>query len=113
MNLGEVSSVRDKLWDCGFRPIAILNADHPDKARAGKAPIGQDWGNLARRDPPDCTRYQPVPHAMNSGVLCDGLRPFDLDVDDPELAGHCRALIISRLGDAPLRCNCTRVYAAL
>jgi hypothetical protein len=59
MSPGEVASVRDKLWDGGFRPIAILNPDHPDKARAGKAPLGNNWTDLARHDPPDCLRYPP------------------------------------------------------
>jgi hypothetical protein len=42
-----------------------------------------------------------VPHAANTGLLCDGLR---VDVDDPELAGSVRALIAATFGDdVPIR----------
>jgi putative DNA primase/helicase len=99
----EAASIRHKLWGGWFRPIPILNWNHPDKARAGKAPLGNNWTDLARRDPPDCLNYPPVQHALNTGILADALRAFDLDIDDADLAAHCRCLTIDRLGDAPRR----------
>jgi hypothetical protein len=44
-----------------------------------------------------------VPHALNTGVLCDGLRAIDIDVDDPEIASRCRSLVVQRFGEAPIR----------
>ena len=51
MTPGEVASIRDKLWDCDFRPVAVYSSDHSDRARAGKAPLattGQNWRATTR-----------------------------------------------------------------
>ena len=69
----------------------------------GKQPLGNNWQINARRDPPLCATSPAVKHALNTGILADGLRPIDLDIDDPEKARRCRALAISILGDAPTR----------
>lgn len=90
-----VAALRAQLWDAGFRPVPVLSA--------GKAPSGNDWGNVARQDPPGCLAFTPVPHALNTGVLCDGLRAIDIDVDDPEIASRCRSLVVQRFGEAPIR----------
>lgn len=104
MNAPEaIAELRQRLWDAGFRPLALLSADHTDKRVAGKAPIGKNWGDLARRDPPDCLRYPPVKHALNTGVLCDGLRAIDCDIDDSDIARSVRAVIARNLGEAPVR----------
>lgn len=83
--------------------MAVFNYDHPDPVMAGKAPLGKDWPNRARQNPPECVTLPPVKHAMNTGVLCDGLRAFDLDIDDKEIASRCRSIIIGRFGEAPIR----------
>jgi hypothetical protein len=44
---------------------------------------------LARRDPPAAAEAKPDPRQLNTGVLCDGLRAIDIDVDNPTL---CRAI---------------------
>ena len=44
-----------------------------------------------------------VAHAANTGILCDGLRVIDVDIDDPELAGSVRSLIVATFGDVPIR----------
>jgi hypothetical protein len=99
----EVSAIRSQLWDAGFRPVPIRNYD--DEALEfrdrGKKPLGVAWGNLARRNPPDCLD-KTVAFALNTGILCDGLRPFDLDIDDCDLGGKCRAHILTRLGNEAL-----------
>ena len=103
MNAAEqVAAVRAKLWDAGFRPVPVYSPDHPIKD-AGKRPLGNDWVNLARRDPPDCLTRPPVPHALNTGVLCNGLRAIDIDMDDPAIAAQCRAAIVQAFGEAPIR----------
>lgn len=112
-----VAALRAQLYDAGFRPVPVLNADHADPALAGKAPLGRDWGNRARQDPPECLRFAPVPHALNTGILTDGLRAFDLDIDDPEIAARCRSLVVQRFGEAPIRmrrnsCRCLILYRA-
>lgn len=99
----QVASLRAQLWDAGFRPVAVLNHDHPDPKVAGKAPIGKNWGDLARQDPPDCITRPPVAHALNTGILTDGLRAIDIDVDDPEIAARCRSLVVQAFGEAPIR----------
>lgn len=103
LTVDSVAAIRAQLWDAGFRPVPVLNADHPDPAMAGKAPLGKNWGNRARQDPPDCLKYPPVAHALNTGILTDGLRAIDIDIDDPEIATRCRSLVVQRFGEAPIR----------
>lgn len=98
-----VASLRAQLWDAGYRPIAVLNGDHSDPKIAGKAPIGRDWGKRARQNPPEAVTMPPVGHALNTGILCDGLRAIDIDIDDPEIASRCRGLVVGRFGEAPIR----------
>jgi hypothetical protein len=102
-SLEKVAALRAKLWESGFRPLAVLNHDHPNKTIAGKAPIGNDWPNRARQNPPECTTLPPVSHAQNTGILCDGLRAIDIDIDDRECASRCCGIIVGRFGEAPVR----------
>ena len=97
-----VAALRAQLWDAGFRPVPIYTWDHPVED-AGKRPLGNNWSNIARENPPGCLNFPPVPHALNSGILCDGLRAIDIDVDDPEIASRCRSLVVQRFGEAPIR----------
>lgn len=90
-----VAAIRAQLWESGFRPVPVLNSD--------KAPLGRDWGNAARKDPPDGVRFQPVPHALNTGLLADGLRAIDIDIDDTDLAVRVRSIVVGRFGEAPIR----------
>ena len=101
--LAEIEAVRAQLWEAGYRPLAVYSHDHADRLRAGKAPLGNEWTARARRDPPEVVAMPAVSRAVNTGILTDGLRAVDIDVDDPELAGAIRALAIEVLGDAPLR----------
>ena len=105
----QVAALRAQLWAGGFRPVMLPNRS--------KIPIGKDWPDRARQNPPECTVFTPVPHALNTGILCDGLRAIDLDIDDKELEGACRSIILDRFGEAPIRtrCNsprCTILYRA-
>lgn len=92
-----VAALRSSLWDAGFRPVAVLSRD--------KRPLGREWPDRARQDPPECIRLGAVSHALNTGILCDGLRPVDFDIEDRDIAARCRALAASMLGEAPLRCR--------
>lgn len=95
LSVQQVADVRAQLWDAGFRPVAIRTG--------GKEPIGLDWPTRARQDPPECLRFTPVAHALNTGILSDGLRAIDIDVDDIDAARQCRALVLERFGEAPIR----------
>src|SRR5690242_2456950 len=73
----QVAELRRRLWHNGFLPVPCLTND--------KVPLGRDWPERARQNPPECLRYGPVPHALNTGVLSDGLRLIDEDIDDAGL----------------------------
>ena len=103
LDVAAVAALRARLWDAGFRPVAVLNWDHPVADEAGKRPLGADWHSRALQDPPDAIRFAPAPHVLNVGILCDGLRVVDADIDDQAIAAAVRSLAIERLGEAPIR----------
>jgi hypothetical protein len=95
-----VAAIRDRCWDHGWRPMPVLSWDHPDPITAGKAPIGKDWGKRARQNPPECIKLGAVvKHALNTGLLCDGLRVIDGDVEDHEIAGKIRLAATTMFGE--------------
>lgn len=106
----QVSALRARMWDAGFRPVPIYNpdADHPS---AGKAPMGERWGDEARADPPGAVRNAAHPAALNTGVLADGLRAIDIDIDNPTIAASVKAKALDMFGEAPMRyrANSSRV----
>jgi len=80
----EVRIIRHNVAANGFRPVPIYNHDAGFNG-AGKAPYGTAWQIAARRDPPAAvTTYNP--DATNTGIMCDGLRCIDIDVDEPDRA---------------------------
>lgn len=93
--LESVASLRARLWDAGFRPVPVATND--------KRPLARAWSELARQDPPQGAVAAPSPAEANTGLLCDGLRGIDVDIDDPDRAADVRALIFDMLGDAPQR----------
>ena len=97
-DLNAVAALRSRLWDTGYRPVPVFNVDehvnHP-----GKQPMGTGWQHAARQGPPG----KPHTRALNTGVLCDGLRAVDIDVDDPALADRLHKLAVAKLGQAPTR----------
>ncbi|MGD0107540.1 MAG: DUF3987 domain-containing protein [Rhodopila sp.] len=100
--ISSVSSLRERLWDAGFRPIPVYNHDAPGPS-PGKRPWGEAWQTQARLDPPAAAVEPARPEALNTGVLCDGLRAVDLDIDNLTLAHRCRSIAIGMLGEAPVR----------
>jgi hypothetical protein len=91
--LTSVASLRQKLWQAGFRPLAVWSVEADRKrgktTQAGKHPYGPGWQNLARQNPPHDAHNTPVADATNTGILCDGLRAIDFDIDDPAIANDC------------------------
>jgi len=92
-----VAALRRRLWAAGYRPLAVRTG--------GKAPAGLAWQNRARRDPPEAAIAPADADTLNTGILCDGLRVLDIDVDDDATAGRIEALAVAWLGAAPVRCR--------
>ena len=65
-----VEALRARLWDEGFRPVAVFSHDHPDRARAGKAPLGAGWDERARRDPPEAAAVPDDELLAADAILC-------------------------------------------
>jgi AAA domain-containing protein/primase-like protein/bifunctional DNA primase/polymerase-like protein len=113
----QVASLRAKLWDAGFRPVPVYNFNAPGPS-PGKRPMGEAWQHSARLDPPIAVVEDPRPEALNTGVLCDGLRAVDIDIDNLTLAHRCREIALAMLGHAPFRirrnsARCLIVYRAV
>jgi hypothetical protein len=93
----DLSSIRDrrqKLWRCGYRPVPINNGL--------KFPWQKHWTDLARLDPPwACVNVSQ--YRTGTGILCDGLRAIDVDLDDPILAKAMCDYIEQIYGVAPFR----------
>lgn len=102
MDLDAVSAIRQRLWDVGYRPIPVTSHNVGGNS-PGKRPIGADWVNTALMDPPFCVTSPPVPHALNTGILCNEYRAVDIDIDDPDIASQVADIAIQMLGDAPRR----------
>jgi predicted P-loop ATPase len=97
-----IRALRQRLYENGYRPLPVYNAKVGD-AGSGKRPTGHQWQDVALRQPPVCTQYPASPDALNTGVLCTGLRVVDLDIDDEAMARACAAIARKMLGRAPIR----------
>ena len=77
-----VAQVRRDLWDNGHQPVPIYNHDlyWLHEKRRGKQPVGTGWQIAARANPPACITSTPAADALNTGILCDGLRAVDIDI---------------------------------
>jgi hypothetical protein len=98
----QVSALRAQLWDAGFRPVPVYSPDAKHES-AGKAPKGQDWGNAARQDPPRGAVEAAHADALNTGILCDGLRAIDIDIDNPTVAATIKARALDMFGETAMR----------
>jgi hypothetical protein len=93
--LAHVAARRQRLWEAGFRPIAIETT--------GKRPLTPAWQQRARCNPPADATEAPRQECLNTGILADGLRIVDLDMDDAVMAGQIRELALTLLDQAPMR----------
>ena len=88
------------------------------RKRAGKAPYGTAWQVGARQTPPECIALaSAVAWATNTGLLCDGLRAIDFDLDEQPLLALCHRLAVDMLGATIVRTRensprCLLVYRA-
>lgn len=91
----EVTLERSQLWANGYRPLSVRTNNKPPSDRA--------WPEGARATPPFSAANPAQSWALNTGILCDGLRAVDIDVDDPIRASSIRELAFTMLGGAPAR----------
>jgi hypothetical protein len=91
------STYRQAAWEHGFRPLPVKTRE--------KKPFGVAWREVALGDFPPCAAPGAValPAALSTGILCDGLRVIDVDVDDPDLAELVARHAFNILGDALIR----------
>lgn len=101
-SIEQVTALRAQLWDDGYRPVPVFNSDAKVNS-PGKQPLGDRWREEALKDPPLCAQSTAVAYALNTGILADGLRAIDIDVDDPTVAMRCKAMALDRFGEAPIR----------
>jgi len=85
-----VQTLRRELHDAGFRPVPV--------ATGGKASVGKGWPDEARSDRPFCIAHPATVDAQNTGILCDGLRAIDVDIDDAARVARVVALAFARFG---------------
>jgi hypothetical protein len=91
----QVWDLRQQLYTNGYRPVEIPSGI--------KFPVDDGWPDLARRDPPEpcCTRF---PRSwLNTGILADGLRPIDVDIEDPAKVAEVVRYCADHFGPAPVR----------
>ena len=95
-------TARRKLWASGYWPVAVYS--HDAKVNSpGKQPVGGRWQERPRGAEPNAVTAAPIGSALNTGILCDGLRAIDIDIDCYETVKNVSALIASTLGGAPVR----------
>ncbi|MCO5131828.1 MAG: AAA family ATPase [Xanthobacteraceae bacterium] len=97
-----VWAIRKQLWAAGYRPLAVYGAGEKVPS-PGKQPVGKGWQERARLDPPEAVTVAPAMTGLNTGILCDGLRAVDIDIDDERHAQEICAQAWSILGEAPVR----------
>ncbi|MBB3772516.1 hypothetical protein FHS55_003137 [Angulomicrobium tetraedrale] len=93
----DVLRCRRTLWKNGFHPIPVRTGD--------KRPAEAKWAAREGADPPTCVAPDAVvkPGALNTGILCDGLRAIDADIDDAAISEKVWRLATAMLGEAPVR----------
>ena len=107
LRLQAAAAIRAEMWDAGWRPVALFSWDCKhvwlSESDRGKRPKGEGWQVRARRDCPEAAEAPPEPDALETGILCDGLRTLDLDIDDASTVAALRALAVSMFGETIVR----------
>ena len=110
MNPIAVQALRSRIWQNGFRPVAVKSDS--------KVPSGRGWTDRARMNPPDAVGSWPESSALSTGILGDGLLALDIDVDDAPLVSQIVSAAWNYLGSAPSRTRvdsprCLLLYRAV
>lgn len=101
----EVQPFRQRLWAGQFRPLPVRTND--------KIPDGLAWQEGARQNPPLAVNLKPSPTALSTGILCDGLRVVDVDIEDRAISEQATSLALTMLGAAPIRYRSNSAKCAL
>jgi putative DNA primase/helicase len=97
-----IKTLRQSLWRFGYRPVAVYSP-HANVVSPGKAPVGRAWTERARQNPPGAVSEPVAINALNTGILCDGLRALDLDIEDGDLVAELITMSFEMLGAPPIR----------
>jgi hypothetical protein len=104
-----VQSFRQRLLANEFCFVPVRTND--------KHPAENKWPQVARtRDVTKAVEWPSV-DAMNTGILADGLRALDIDIDDPTIVQRITTIAWQLLGPAPIRTRansprCLMLYRA-
>lgn len=98
----DVWTIRRKLSTSGYWPIAVYS-HNANVTSPGKQPVGERWQERPQGAEPNAVTTAPNANALNTGILCDGLRAIDIDIDYTETANKVASLVTSMLGGAPVR----------
>lgn len=98
----DVWTVRRKLWASGYWPLAVYGPEAKVSA-PGKQPASKGWQVRPHGSESRAVSEPPVENALNTGILCDGLRAIDVDIDCHDTAQKVIALVRAILGGAPIR----------
>jgi hypothetical protein len=106
--LAAVHQLRRAMVACGHRQVAVYGlvngrcgCGHADCGKVAKHPRGKGWQEGARENPPRCITEGPRPGQLNTGLLCDGLRVIDIDVEDRLLVNQLLGVVAAMLGLSP------------
>jgi RecA-family ATPase len=91
----DVAALRWQLHSNGYKPVAVYSR--------GKRPFGNAWQDRARQNPPGAVTEAVNDAALSTGILCDGLRAIDVDIDDPTIANEVERIAYGILGTCPAR----------
>ena len=100
MTREEIVSIRQRLLERQFQPIAVYNWDYPDipEKHRGKRPSESEWqktiGMPLYRD-----------EAQNTGVLTGTVYPLDIDIEDPTIVAEIVAMAEKLFGRTIVRCR--------
>ena len=92
-----ILNFRSRTAENGYAVLAVHNAISGN-VRSGKNPKRRGWQNTPKGIVPDFTT-----DALNTGILCNGLRVLDIDIDCPIRATQVEEHALRLLGDAPKR----------
>lgn len=93
--MNSISELRRRLYENGYRTVAIKNGL--------KFPTDIAWTDRARRDPPAVISERFDLGWSGTGILCDGLRPIDIDLSNPDHIEQVMFWCLDNLGRAPIR----------
>lgn len=91
MNSNEIHALRKLLLHNGYTPLPLLDKGIRIKGWS-RDTIDEDW----------LAKYERTSKYANTGIRCDDLVAFDIDVYDEDLADECEKIITSIVGRSDL-----------